>query len=242
MASPLTLKMSRSSRNSAPPFGNDCGTGHEQFSLDASFSSPLIGRRNAEDRDHAAIISEYLNLDLPCPYIPGGRVFSSAVHSPNHCVSPSSFDRGVEVRSLLLSYENEYPSPSSVDSPLSVVPLSAPHPASLRGHNYSPRFPKDYRLLEVFVQNYYLGDELGSGGYGFVMTAVDRRENVEVAVKFIIKEKVPEQAWIEDEVYGRIPIEVLVLHLVEHDNIVKCLEFFEDELFFYLVSTNTSSD
>lgn len=234
MAPPLTLKMLRSSRNSAPPFGNDCGTGHEQFPLDASFSSPLVERRNTGD-------AEYLNLDPPYPYIPGGRVFSSAIHSPNHCASPSSFDCDVEVRSLLLSYENEYSSPSSVDSPLSVVPLSAPHPASLRGRYYSPRFPKDHRLLEAFVQNYYLGDELGSGGYGFVMTAVDRRKNVEVAVKFIIKEKVPEQAWTEDEVYGRIPIEILVLHLVEHDNIVKCLEFFEDELFFYLVS-NALSD
>ncbi|OAX42524.1 kinase-like protein [Rhizopogon vinicolor AM-OR11-026] len=229
MAPPFTLKMPSSSRDSAGLFGNHCSIDHEQFNLDASFSNPLVGCRNAEDGDHAANISGYLSLDLPCPYPPGERIFSSSViHSSNHR-SSSPFERDVEVRSLLLSCESEYP------SPLSVVPIPALHPASLRGRNYSPRFPEDHRLLEAFVQNYHLGDELGSGGYGFVMTAVDRRENVEVAVKFVIKEKVPEHAWMEDEVYGRIPIEVLVLHLVEHENIVKCLEFFEDELFFYLI-------
>jgi hypothetical protein len=220
-------------RSSARLFANRADTGHEQFRRDAIFPSSLLGRRIAEDGDRASNISECFSLDLPGSYLPGGRVSSSSVtHASNYCASPSPFD----VRSLLLSSENESPSLPSVDSPLLVAPLPALHTASLRGRDYSPRFPEDHRLLTTFVQHYHLGDELGSGGYGFVMTAIDLRENVEVAVKFIIKEKVPEQAWIEDEVYGRIPIEVLVLHLVDHENIVKCLEFFEDELFFYLVS------
>lgn len=242
MTSHLTLKMPSSSRSSAGLFVDDHSVDYEQFRLDASFLSPLVVRQDTEDGDHATKpVSDYLNLNLHCPYLPGGRASSSpAIHVSNYRTSPSPFDPGAEV-SLLLSYENENPSPLSVDSPLSVVPLPAPHPASLRGRNYSPRFPESHKLLEVFVQNYLLGDELGSGGYGFVMTAIDRRENVEVAVKFIVKEKVPEQAWVEDKAYGRIPMEVLVLHLIEHENIAKCLEFFEDELFFYLVS-HTLSD
>lgn len=244
MPSPLTLKMP-SSRRLAALFTNGRDSGHEKFRCpDASLSSPLIGRRDPKDGDRAEFlsdngnnISEYLNLDLPCPYLPPLPVSSSSViNSSNYYSSPSQFAHAVETRSLLLSYENEFPSPSSIiESPLPVASAPALHTASLLGRNYSPRFPEDHRLLETFVHDYRLCDELGSGGYGFVMTAVDRQENVEVAVKFIIKEKVPEQAWMKDEVYGRIPMEVLVLHVIEHENIIKCLEFFEDELFFYLV-------
>lgn len=76
---------------------------------------------------------------------------------------------------------------------------------------------------------------MGAGGYGFVMTARHRTEGHEVAVKFIIKDKVPEHAWWDDEVYGRVPTEVMLLSLVNHENIVKCLDLFEDDVYFYLV-------
>lgn len=68
-----------------------------------------------------------------------------------------------------------------------------------------------------------------------MMTARHRTEGHEVAVKFIIKDKVPEHAWWDDEVYGRVPTEVMLLSLVNHENIVKCLDLFEDDVYFYLV-------
>lgn len=105
-----------------------------------------------------------------------------------------------------------------------------------KGRLYSPRFPAEHSLNPYFVGTYDLGDELGAGGYGFVMTARNRLEGHEVAVKFIIKDKVPDHAWWDDEVFGRIPTEVMIMSLVEHENIVKCLDVFEDELYFYLVS------
>ena len=100
---------------------------------------------------------------------------------------------------------------------------------------YSPRFPNGHLLNSSFVRAYDLGDELGSGGYGFVMTAYNRTQGLEVAVKFIIKDRVSEHAWTEDDVFGRLPTEVLLLSLIDHDNIVKCLDLFEDEFYFYLV-------
>ena len=57
-----------------------------------------------------------------------------------------------------------------------------------------------------------------------------------MAVKFIIKDKVPEHAWMEDDVVGRLPTEVVLLSFIQHDNVVKCLDLFEDLLYFYLVS------
>ena len=73
-----------------------------------------------------------------------------------------------------------------------------------------------------------------------MMTAYHRTEGHEVAVKFIIKDKVPEHAWMEDDVVGRLPTEVVLLSFVQHDNVVKCLDLFEDLLYFYLVSRQIS--
>jgi len=101
---------------------------------------------------------------------------------------------------------------------------------------HSPKFRPRYRLIKEFVEIYQLEDELGSGGYGFVMTARHREEGREVAVKFIIKNKVPARSWIHDDVIGKLPTEVVVLCLVDHENIVKCLDIFEDSEYIYLVS------
>jgi len=54
-------------------------------------------------------------------------------------------------------------------------------------------------------------------------------------VKFIIKEKVPEHAWWQDEMFGRVPTEVMILSLVQHDHIVTCIDLYEDNVYFYLV-------
>lgn len=104
-----------------------------------------------------------------------------------------------------------------------------------RGRLYSPRFPAEHRLNTFFVSQYLLGDELGAGGYGFVMTARHRTEANEVAVKFIIKAKVPDHAWVDDGCGGRVPSEVMLLGGLDHPNIVKCFELYEDELYYYMV-------
>lgn len=110
-----------------------------------------------------------------------------------------------------------------------------------KGRLYSTRFHPEHVLNPFFVQHYHLEDELGAGGYGFVMTARHRIEGHEVAVKFIVKDKVPEHAWWEDEVFGRVPTEVMLLSLVSHENIVRCLDLFEDEVYFYLVGGSATT-
>ncbi|KAF8200829.1 kinase-like domain-containing protein [Pholiota molesta] len=119
------------------------------------------------------------------------------------------------------------------DSPTEPAPSRPPYNPEARLH--SAQFPPRHQLNAHFVSTYQLEDELGSGGYGFVMTAYHRIEGHEVAVKFIIKDKVPDHAWMEDEVFGRLPTEVVLLSYINHENIVKCLDLFEDSLYFYLV-------
>ncbi|KAJ7703202.1 kinase-like domain-containing protein [Mycena rosella] len=111
-------------------------------------------------------------------------------------------------------------------------------PLNLSASAHSPRFPPQHELNPFFVRQYHLEDELGSGGYGFVMTAVHLLTGTEVAVKFILKEKVPDHSWMEDQatqIFRRLPTEVMLLRVIEHENIVKCLGVYEDHLYYYLI-------
>lgn len=76
---------------------------------------------------------------------------------------------------------------------------------------------------------------IGSGAFGFVWTAVDKEANKEVVVKFIKKEKVLEDCWIEDPKLGKVTLEIAILCKVEHANIIKVLDVFENQGFFQLV-------
>ncbi|CAH6791969.1 PAS domain-containing serine/threonine-protein kinase [Phodopus roborovskii] len=76
---------------------------------------------------------------------------------------------------------------------------------------------------------------LGSGAFGFVWTAVEKEHDKEVVVKFIKKEKVLEDCWIEDPKLGKVTLEIAILSKVEHANIIKVLDVFENQGFFQLV-------
>ncbi|KAI9258947.1 kinase-like domain-containing protein [Phascolomyces articulosus] len=92
-----------------------------------------------------------------------------------------------------------------------------------------------HHLHPEFIGKYSLGEELGSGGFGFVVSATDRCTGVERAVKFIFRHKVPSHAWVRDPEIGPVPMEVYVLKHVRHDNIVNFVDFYQDDTFLYLV-------
>ncbi|XP_037017254.2 PAS domain-containing serine/threonine-protein kinase isoform X2 [Artibeus jamaicensis] len=79
----------------------------------------------------------------------------------------------------------------------------------------------------AYSQKYSTLSPLGSGAFGFVWTALDREQNKEVVVKFIKKEKVLEDCWVEDAELGKVTLEIAVLS--------KVLDVFENQGFFQLV-------
>ncbi|KAM5324942.1 PAS domain-containing serine/threonine-protein kinase isoform 2-T5 [Glossophaga mutica] len=87
----------------------------------------------------------------------------------------------------------------------------------------------------AYSQKYSTLSPLGSGAFGFVWTALDREQNKEVVVKFIRKEKVLEDCWVKDAELGRVTLEIAILSRVEHPNIIKVLDVFENQDFFQLV-------
>ncbi|KAF9577749.1 hypothetical protein BGW38_006844 [Lunasporangiospora selenospora] len=99
----------------------------------------------------------------------------------------------------------------------------------------SARQLQHHALQPEFVSEYTLGEELGSGGFGFVVSAIRKSDHKEVAVKFIFRDKVPIHGWAKDPELGMIPMEIYVLRNVQHPNIIGYLNAYQDSKFFYLV-------
>ncbi|CAO1613757.1 unnamed protein product [Parajaminaea phylloscopi] len=130
-------------------------------------------------------------------------------------------------------------SPSSSLSPASAKmekSLTAPpQPMSAEPKTVSAQHLSKRVLHPGFAAAYTLSDELGSGGFGFVVSATRNFDGMPVAVKFIWKDKVPSHGWVQDPALGVIPLEAFVLRVVDHPCVVKFVELFDDEEFFYLV-------
>ena len=231
----------------SPPHALDLANASLEFNpFAASFAASYSSSHNPGHPEHDAFAQDVPSYDItdsPFEYLNDryetgpGQVASASTGVSELAALPSlsissdaldAFDLGEQGASLLLAPASARPGLQRAAASEGLL--------QDKGRMYSPRFPAEHTLNPFFVTAYELGDELGAGGYGFVMTARHRTEGYEVAVKFIIKVKVPEHAWWDDEMLGRVPTEVMIMSLVDHDNIVKCLDLYEDELYFYLVS------
>lgn len=76
---------------------------------------------------------------------------------------------------------------------------------------------------------------IGKGSFGFVWTARSKKNHQEAVVKFIWKERVLEDCWVDDPDVGRVTQEIAILLKLQHPNIIKVLDVFENERFFQLV-------
>ncbi|ORX58924.1 kinase-like protein [Hesseltinella vesiculosa] len=98
----------------------------------------------------------------------------------------------------------------------------------------------------ALLKRYHLGNELGKGGHGFALSAVDRLTGQHCAVKFIYKSKIPITGWVTlclqegsapavlDCVH--VPMEIYVLQQIQHPNVIKLLNVYQDDYFYYLVT------
>ncbi|OBZ83812.1 PAS domain-containing serine/threonine-protein kinase [Choanephora cucurbitarum] len=92
-----------------------------------------------------------------------------------------------------------------------------------------------YPFHPDFLANYTMGEELGSGGYGFVVSATEKRTGIERAVKFIFRNKIPRHSWVRDHELGTIPMEIYVLKNVNHPSVIGYVDSYQDNQFFYLI-------
>ncbi|XP_060066134.1 PAS domain-containing serine/threonine-protein kinase-like [Ylistrum balloti] len=76
---------------------------------------------------------------------------------------------------------------------------------------------------------------IGKGAFGFVKLACRRTDNTQAVVKFIKKKKVLKECWTVDRKWGKIPLEVSLLTKLDHPNIVRVVDVFENEDFIQMV-------
>jgi tRNA A-37 threonylcarbamoyl transferase component Bud32 len=70
---------------------------------------------------------------------------------------------------------------------------------------------------------------LGRGASGFVQLAKRKKlDKFEVVTKYILKTRIYKENWINDNRYGTIPLEISILCKLDHPNIIKVLEVFQD--------------
>lgn len=135
------------------------------------------------------------------------------------------------------------------------TPRQPPKPQPQEFPTVSAKLLHDYSLHPAFASDYTLLYELGSGGFGFVVRAVRLHDQLDVAVKFIFKDKVPAHGWVTTRQWGDdshlstkgivkrqdgqltriLPMEAYVLRNVRHPGVVSFVDLFEDDTYFYLV-------
>ncbi|NXQ11899.1 PASK kinase, partial [Peucedramus taeniatus] len=86
-----------------------------------------------------------------------------------------------------------------------------------------------------YAKNYSTLSLIGKGSFGFVWSARSKKDQQEVIVKFIWKERVLEDCWVDDPDLGRVTQEIAILQKLQHPSIIKVLDVFENECFFQLV-------
>lgn len=84
----------------------------------------------------------------------------------------------------------------------------------------------------VIKDFYKVGKKLGSGKFGFVREAVHKFTGQRRAIKTIAKANME----LYSETKARFLVEVEILKTLDHPNIVKIYEFFEDDKYFHLVT------
>lgn len=122
-------------------------------------------------------------------------------------------------------------------------------PAPITFPTLSAKLLSNYKLHSLFSSQYTILEELGSGGFGFVVSAARNSDNKTVAVKFIFRDKVPNHGWVNSRHWGDapglmqredgsriVPMEAYVLRNVRHEGVVAYVDLFEDDTYFYLVS------
>ncbi|XP_060900547.1 PAS domain-containing serine/threonine-protein kinase isoform X1 [Labrus mixtus] len=86
-----------------------------------------------------------------------------------------------------------------------------------------------------FEEEYQPLQAVGKGAFGFVWKALRRSDGQEVVVKFINKARIVSDCWVDDPMLGRVSQEIALLTRVQHHNIVKVLEVFENGSYFQMV-------
>ena len=203
----------------------------------------LIEARNEAEAESAVAVAELVfavwitysrqlhalgQLKEPEPY-QGKRPFTPPTqpNPPEHVPSPpaaSSDESGKSNDSSQLSLLSPQVSGTSIDEPLDHPP---PHVTYV---------PHEKKTINDFI----ILEEMGSGAYGQVKLGRYRKsKSSKVVLKYVTKKRILVDTWTRDRRLGTVPLEIHVMDYLRrdglrHPNIVEMLDFFEDDINYYI--------
>ncbi|KAL4713819.1 hypothetical protein ACJJTC_015473 [Scirpophaga incertulas] len=86
-----------------------------------------------------------------------------------------------------------------------------------------------------YSKHYVTLKQIGKGAYGCVKMAYRRSDRLLAVAKFILKEKVGAQFWVDGPDGQRLPLELSLLLTLSHPNIVSVIDVFENDKYFQMV-------
>ncbi|PZC85640.1 hypothetical protein B5X24_HaOG215910 [Helicoverpa armigera] len=93
----------------------------------------------------------------------------------------------------------------------------------------------DEQVSGEYNKHYVTLKQIGKGAYGCVKMAYRRSDRLLTVAKFILKEKVGAQFWVDAADGTRVPLELSLLLTLKHPNIVSVVDVFENEKYFQMV-------
>ncbi|GAA6033255.1 hypothetical protein JCM8097_003019 [Rhodosporidiobolus ruineniae] len=254
----------------APPFAATprAGAGFPFFagvgtptspSTSSIFAVPLSSSPPADERmrDPSECETPPMSRTIPSSNLRGA--LSVETSSPTTgLMSKKGKNKGLQSPTLPLTppltppYQEHHALLPAVELPSSPSPAPAPVPPP-KPTTVSGRALLNHRLHPLFASSYSLCEELGSGGFGFVVRAERSIDQFSVAVKFIERAKIPSHGWVKSRSWGEtpgliqppgpklIPMEAFVLRSIRHEGVVAFIDLFEDDKYFYLIMEHHGS-
>ena len=122
-------------------------------------------------------------------------------------------------------------------------PISEPQPLKQDRNEVNSTFigpPREISRTNKKITDFVILEEMGQGAYGQVKLARYSKENgKKVVLKYVTKKRILVDTWTRDRRLGTVPLEIHVLDYLRrdglrHPNIVEMIDFFEDDVNYYI--------
>ncbi|EDO15807.1 hypothetical protein Kpol_1040p20 [Vanderwaltozyma polyspora DSM 70294] len=87
------------------------------------------------------------------------------------------------------------------------------------------------------ISDFVILQKMGEGAYGKVNLCLHKKKKYIVVIKMIFKERILVDTWVRDRQLGTILSEIQIMSTLNkhpHDNILRLLDFFEDDDYYYI--------
>ena len=135
------------------------------------------------------------------------------------------------------SFENAYSSVKGILGKVGLSKSNSLEDAYLMGNGF---VNEDFSKSDHFEEDYRVGEVLGKGGFGTVYSGIRSRDQCQVAIKHVAKNKMTEWALLNGRM---VPMELKLLYTVQSvAGVIKLMDFFErSDSYIYILERPSNS-